>query len=162
MNGDYPSMDSFGTPAQREIIPEVPASRHSKSDRAAPSIARDDGWPREAVEPPKKTRVWVSHNQKIQEQNMGDMPDLDRVKNSARDVHSDVNALAFETVEALRKAVEELTAIVGANAIATRDIGQAKLEDLSAAIRRNPLTYLAAGVGAGLVVGLWRQRDIRR
>ncbi len=93
---------------------------------------------------------------------MGDMPDLDRIKNSARDVHNDVNALALETVEALRKAVEELTTIIGVNAATTRDIGQAKLEDLSAAIRRNPLSYLAAGVGAGLVIGLWRQRDIRR
>jgi archaellum component FlaC len=93
---------------------------------------------------------------------MGDMPNLDQIKDRAQDVRNDVNALALETVEALRKAVDELTVIASANAADTRDYGQAKLDDFSAAVRRNPLGYLAAGVGLGLVVGLWRQRDIRR
>jgi ElaB/YqjD/DUF883 family membrane-anchored ribosome-binding protein len=114
------------------------------------------------MEPPKKSRVCFSIQPTNQERKMGDMPDLDRIKDRAQDVHEDVNAFALETVEALRKALDELTKIASANASATRDLGYAKLEDLSAAVRRNPITYLAAGVGAGLIAGLWRQRDIRR
>lgn len=93
---------------------------------------------------------------------MGDMPNLDQLKDRAQDVRKDVNALALESVEALRKAVDELTTIARANAVDTRDYSQAKLEEFSAAIRRNPLGYFAAGVGLGMVVGLWRQRDISR
>ncbi len=93
---------------------------------------------------------------------MGDMPNLERIKDRAQDVRKDVNALALETVEALRKAVDELTTIASVNASGTRDFGNAKLEDLSAAIRRNPITFVAAGVCFGLIIGLWRQRDNRR
>ncbi len=93
---------------------------------------------------------------------MGERPDLDRIKDRAEDVRKDVNALALETVDALRKAVDELTVIASVNAAGTRDFGNAKMEELSAAIRRNPLSFVAAGVGVGLIIGLWRQRDIRR
>lgn len=93
---------------------------------------------------------------------MNDRPDLERIKDRAQDVREDVNALAAETAEAMRKAVDELKEIVRANASGTRDLGHAKLEDLSAAVRRNPITSLLLGIGFGLVVGLWRQRDIRR
>ncbi len=38
---------------------------------------------------------------------MGERPNLDRIKDRAQDVRKDVNALALETVDALRKAVDE-------------------------------------------------------
>ena len=48
-------------------------------------------------------------------------PDLERIKDKARDVRVDVDELAAESVEALRKAVDELTAQLQANAVAAGD-----------------------------------------
>ena len=93
---------------------------------------------------------------------MGEKPDFDRIKDRAQDVRKDVNALALETVEALRKAVDELTVIASVNAVGTRDFGNAKLEEFSASIRRSPISFVAAGFGLGLIIGLWRQRDVRQ
>lgn len=42
-----------------------------------------------------------------------------------------------------------------------QDLGRDKLDDLGAAVRRNPLAWLAAAAGVGLVVGLWRNRGGR-
>jgi len=93
---------------------------------------------------------------------MNDKTDLERIKDKAQDVREDVNALASETVEATRKALDELTALLRANAYVTRDLGYAKLQDLSTSIQRNPLTSVALGVGVGFLFGLWRQRNVRR
>jgi ElaB/YqjD/DUF883 family membrane-anchored ribosome-binding protein len=88
-------------------------------------------------------------------------PDLDRIKDKARDVRVDVDELAAESVDALRKAVERLTAQVQANASMARDAGFVKLDEVKHAVRRRPLSALALAAGAGLIVGLWRQRDVR-
>jgi hypothetical protein len=102
------------------------------------------------------------------------------------DIPKEPTALAQPVVEALasvQKAVEELAALLGVDSTATiealkkagqtasdnlaglahgaKDIGDAKLDDLSAAVRRNPLAWLGAAVGLGLIVGLWRGRDGR-
>jgi ElaB/YqjD/DUF883 family membrane-anchored ribosome-binding protein len=90
----------------------------------------------------------------------GYQPDLERIKDKARDVRVDVDELAAESIEALRKAVERLTAQVQANASSARDAGSVKLDEVKYAVRRNPLTALALAAGAGLIVGLWRQRDV--
>jgi ElaB/YqjD/DUF883 family membrane-anchored ribosome-binding protein len=88
-----------------------------------------------------------------------DQPDLERIKDKARDVRVDVDELAAESVYALRKAVERLTAHVQANTSTARDAGSAKLDEVKYAVRRNPLTALALAAGAGLILGLWRRRD---
>ena len=72
----------------------------------------------------------------------------------------------------MQKAMGDLAALLGADTAATldalrqagdasrasRDLGREKLDDLTAAVRRNPFGWLAAAAGAGLVVGLWRNR----
>jgi ElaB/YqjD/DUF883 family membrane-anchored ribosome-binding protein len=98
--------------------------------------------------------------------------------------------LATQAVESMRKAVDEMTALLRANAPAAvealkdarkaagenisglagdardlahdaRDLGRDRLDDLSVAVRRNPLTWLAVAAGAGLIVGLWNNRGGR-
>ncbi|MGO9391623.1 hypothetical protein [Rhodoblastus sp.] len=101
-------------------------------------------------------------NAKQQEKEMDDKPDLDRIKDRAQDVREDVNALAAEAIDAMRKSVDELKAIVAANASNSRDLGYAKLQDLKVAIRRDPLSALLLSFGFGLILGLWRQRDVRQ
>jgi hypothetical protein len=88
-----------------------------------------------------------------------------------------------EALRAVQTAMEDLAALLGVDSAATldafkqarhaasenfagvaddaRDLGLAKLEDLSAAVRRNPLAWLAGAVGVGLIVGLWRNGDRR-
>ena len=73
----------------------------------------------------------------------------------------DVDELAAESVEALRKAVDELTAQLQANAVNARGAGSVKLDEGEDAVRRNPPGALALAAGAGLLVGLWRQRNVR-
>jgi ElaB/YqjD/DUF883 family membrane-anchored ribosome-binding protein len=89
------------------------------------------------------------------------MPDLERIKDKARDVRVDVDELAAESVEALRKAVDRLTVVLRTNAMTARDAGSAKIGEIKQAVRRNPLSALALAAGSGLIVGLWRQRNIR-
>jgi ElaB/YqjD/DUF883 family membrane-anchored ribosome-binding protein len=91
----------------------------------------------------------------------GYKPDLERIKDKARDVRVDVDELAAESVEALRKAVDELTAQLQANAVAAGDAWSAKRNEVEDAVRRNPFTALALAAGAGLIIGLWRQRNVR-
>lgn len=83
---------------------------------------------------------------------------------------ADVNALAAEAVKAMLKAVDELSNLLGAEGAAARlgdmteearNISRAGLDDLTAVVRKNPLAWLAAAAGLGLVVGLWRNRDKR-
>jgi hypothetical protein len=88
-----------------------------------------------------------------------------------------------EALRAVQTAMEDLAALLGVDSVATldalkqarhaaaenftgvaddaRDLGLAKLEDLSAAVRRNPLAWLAGAIGVGLIVGLWRKGDRR-
>lgn len=83
-----------------------------------------------------------------------------------------------EALQAAQKAMEDLAALLGTDSAAAvdalkqagraasdrvagiaddaRDLGRAGLEDLSAAVRRNPLAWLAAATALGLIVGLWR------
>jgi ElaB/YqjD/DUF883 family membrane-anchored ribosome-binding protein len=93
--------------------------------------------------------------------NTGFQPDLERIKDKARDVRVDVDELAAESVEALRKAVDRLTEQVQASASTARNAGSAKLDEVRHSVWQNPLTALALAAGAGLIVGLWRQRDVR-
>jgi len=88
-------------------------------------------------------------------------PDLERIKDKARDVRVDVDELAAESVLALQKAVDDLTAQLRANAANARDAGSARLDEVKHVVRRNPLGALALAAGAGLLVGLWRQRNVR-
>jgi hypothetical protein len=89
------------------------------------------------------------------------MPNLERIKDKARDVRVDVDELAAESVEALRKAVDRLTVVLRTNAMTARDAGSAKIGEIKQAVRRNQLSALALAAGSGLIVGLWRQRNIR-
>jgi ElaB/YqjD/DUF883 family membrane-anchored ribosome-binding protein len=91
----------------------------------------------------------------------GYKPDLERIKDKARDVRVDVDELAAESVEALRKAVDELTAQLQANDVAAGDAWSAKRDEVEDAVRRNPFAALALAAGAGLIIGLWRQRNLR-
>lgn len=90
----------------------------------------------------------------------GYQPDLERIKDKARDVRVDVDELAAESVEALRRAVDRLTAEMQANASTARDAWSAKIGEVKVAVQRNPLAALTIAAGAGLIVGLWRQRTI--
>jgi ElaB/YqjD/DUF883 family membrane-anchored ribosome-binding protein len=100
---------------------------------------------------------------------------------------ADINALASQTVDAVQKAVDDLTELLSSHApeaVAAlkeaskaagenigdlahelkddaREIGRARLDDLSVAVRRNPLTALAIAAGVGLIVGLWNNRGGR-
>jgi hypothetical protein len=85
---------------------------------------------------------------------------------------SEASPPVAEALHAVQKAMEDLAALLGADSTATlgairqageagraaQDLGREKLDDLSAAVRRNPLGWLAAAAGAGLVLGLWRNR----
>ncbi len=88
-----------------------------------------------------------------------------------------------DSLQAVQKALEELAALLGADSAATldvlkqagqaasenlvgmaeeaRDLSRAKVDDVEAAVRRHPLAWLAAAVGLGLIVGLWRNRGPR-
>jgi ElaB/YqjD/DUF883 family membrane-anchored ribosome-binding protein len=98
-------------------------------------------------------------------------------------VASDVNALVAQAVEAIHRVVEDLSRLAAdpsAKVAALKDAGKATAENLgefahdasklgrsgldevSAAVRRNPLTWLAVAAGVGLIVGLWQRRDTSR
>jgi len=51
--------------------------------------------------------------------------------------------------------------VLQTNAMMARDAGSAKIGEIKQAVRRNPLSALALAAGSGLIVGLWRQRNIR-
>ena len=109
--------------------------------------------------------------------------DLDEAKSKALDAKDDLNGLSDQAIAALRGTVDELTALLKANAAGTvaalkqagqsassnvndlagnaRDLGRDKLDDLSEAVRRNPLTSLALAVGAGMIFGMMRRNHHR-
>jgi hypothetical protein len=97
---------------------------------------------------------------------------------------ADANALSAQAMEAIHQAIDELASLLRAHAPDAvsalkqagqaagdnigdmagdaRDLGRAKLDDLGAAVRRNPLSWLALAAGLGLVVGLWNGRGGRK
>jgi ElaB/YqjD/DUF883 family membrane-anchored ribosome-binding protein len=109
--------------------------------------------------------------------------DLDEAKSKALDAKDDLSVLSHQALEALYRTAEELTALLkanGAGAVAAvkqagqsassnvndlagnaRDLGRDKLDDLSEAVRRNPLTSLALAVGAGMIFGMTRRNPRR-
>ena len=106
---------------------------------------------------------------------------------AGEEVKADVSALAAQAVDAVQKAVDDLTELLRGHAPEAaaalkeasraagenigdlahelkddaREIGRARIEDLSVAVRRNPLTALAIAAGVGLIVGLWNNRGGR-
>ncbi|WP_294537572.1 hypothetical protein [uncultured Rhodoblastus sp.] len=124
--------------------------------------------------------------------NAGKKPDLKASEAASGVAGEDVkagedNALASNAVDAVRKAVEELTELLRGHgpeaASALKEAGKAagehiddlahdlkdeagafsraRLEELSAAVRKNPLAALSIAVGVGLIVGLWNNRGGR-
>ncbi len=94
------------------------------------------------------------------------MSDSEKKKEQA--ARAEINALVAEAVKAMHKAVGDLSILLGPEGAAgkigdltagARDIGGAGLDDLSAVVRKNPLAWLAAALGLGLVLGLWGNRD---
>ena len=93
----------------------------------------------------------------------------------------DVNALLAQAVESINKIVDDVSRLlkndpadtvaaikdagkaasdnIGTFAHDASDMGRAKMDDLGAAVRRNPLTWLAVAAGVGLIIGLWNGRD---
>jgi hypothetical protein len=87
-------------------------------------------------------------------------------------------------LHAVQKAMENLAGLLGVDSAAALDAlkqaghtasdnlsvaageararGQETLDDLSAAVRRNPLAWLAAAAGLGLIIGLWRDAGGRK
>lgn len=108
---------------------------------------------------------------------------LNEAKSKTLDAKDDLNVLSHQALDALRRAADELTALLGANAAGAvaafkqagqsassnvndlagnaRDIGRDKLDDLSEAVRRNPLTSLALAAGAGMIFGMMRRNHRR-
>lgn len=82
------------------------------------------------------------------------------VQDTARDVRDDVEARSSDDLEALQKAINELTVQLRANAANAADMGFARLDEVKETVRNSPLQALALAAGAGLIVGLWR-RDAR-
>ena len=70
---------------------------------------------------------------------------------------ADPEAAARALKEAGRAASDNLAELAGE----ARDIGEAGLAEISQLVRRNPLPWLAAALGLGLIVGLWRNRAPR-
>ena len=98
------------------------------------------------------------------------------------DKEGDASSVA-QALGAVQRAMEELASLLGADPEAAakalkeagraasdnlaefagdaRDIGRAGLDELSDSVRRNHLPWLAAALGLGLIVGLWRNRAPR-
>jgi ElaB/YqjD/DUF883 family membrane-anchored ribosome-binding protein len=115
--------------------------------------------------------------------NAGEKRESKDMEQNAEAARADVNALAAQAMDAMRKAVDEMTELLRANAPGAvsalkeagkaagdnigdlahnaSDMGRDRLDDLSAAVRRNPLSWLAAAAGLGLIFGLWNNRGGR-
>lgn len=83
------------------------------------------------------------------------------IKEKAQIVRDDINELTAESITALRRSVDELSARLTASATEVRNRGYTEMNNLSDTIRRNPLQSVALAAGCGLVVGLWRRRSLR-
>ena len=92
---------------------------------------------------------------------------------------SQVSAAVTQAIDAMRRVVDELSRLAavdpsetvaalkgGAKAASAqaqdlaqgaRGLSQARIEDLGDAVRRNPLAWLAAALGLGLIVGMWNR-----
>ena len=103
------------------------------------------------------------------------------IKDRAADASPDVKLLLAQAVEAINKVVDDVSRLlktdpadtvaaikdagkaasdnIGTFAHDASDMGRAKIDDLGAAVRRNPLTWLAVAAGVGLIIGLWNGRD---
>lgn len=95
----------------------------------------------------------------MDQEDLGESPELQRVKEKAKDLRDDVNELTAETIVALRKSIEQLSAVLAANALEARNRGYSELNNLKEAIRRSPLQSVALATGCGLIIGLWRRRS---
>ena len=65
-------------------------------------------------------------------------------------------------LDALKQAGQSASDNLTAAAGEARERGQETLDEFSAAVRRNPLAWLAAALGLGLIVGLWRDSGGRK
>jgi ElaB/YqjD/DUF883 family membrane-anchored ribosome-binding protein len=103
------------------------------------------------------------------------------IKDRAADAAPDVSVLLAQAVEAINKVVDDVSRLlktdpadtvaaikdagkaasenIGSFAHDAGDMGRARIDDLGAAVRRNPFTWLAVAAGVGLIVGLWNGRD---
>jgi hypothetical protein len=68
------------------------------------------------------------------------------------------SAAALDTLKEASHAASDKVAGIAGDA---RDMSRLKLDELSAAVRRNPLLWLAGAMGLGLIMGLWRNRNGR-
>jgi ElaB/YqjD/DUF883 family membrane-anchored ribosome-binding protein len=89
-------------------------------------------------------------------------PELERIKDRAKDLREDVGALTAETMVALRKSIDDLTALLTSNAWSARNRGYEQLSRLEGSIRSNPLQSIALAACGGLIIGLWRRRNLDR
>jgi hypothetical protein len=80
---------------------------------------------------------------------------LRAVQTAMEDLAALLSVDSAATLDALKQARHAATENLAGVADDARDLGLAKLEDLSAAVRRNPLAWLAGAVGVGVIVGLW-------
>jgi hypothetical protein len=67
-----------------------------------------------------------------------------------------------EAVAALKNVSKAASDNLGDFAQGAGEAGRAQLDDLGRAVRRNPLAWLAAALGLGLIFGLWQGRDSSR
>ncbi len=117
----------------------------------------------------------------------GEKLESEQVQQAADTAATDVAALAAQAMDAMRKAVDDMTELLRANAPGAvsalkeagkaagnniggmagdlahnaSDIGRDRLDELCAAVRRNPISWLAAAAGLGLILGLWNNRGGR-
>ncbi len=86
---------------------------------------------------------------------------LNAVQKAMEDLASllgaDPEAAAKALKEAGRAATDNLAELVSE----ARDIGQGGADELADSVRRNPWPWLAAALGLGLILGLWRNRAPR-
>lgn len=83
---------------------------------------------------------------------------LNVVQKALEDLAALLGADPEATVKALKEAGRAATDNLAGLAGDAREIGEAGLDELSDSVRRNPLPWLAAALGLGLIVGLWRNR----
>lgn len=86
---------------------------------------------------------------------------LDAVRNAMEHLAALLGTEPGAALDALKQAGQTASDNLASIAGDARDMGREGLDDLSAAVRRNPLAWLAAAAGVGLVVGLWRNRGGR-
>jgi hypothetical protein len=86
---------------------------------------------------------------------------LQAVQKAMEDLAGLLGADSAATLDALKQAGRAASENLGGIANDARDRSRETLDDLSESVRRHPLSWLAAALGAGLVIGLWRNRGDR-